>query len=110
MAILLSFGEVISPHMIVREDMETMIISGRSKVGTSVTDQTKVPSKSMMRVQSLALSRRQDPFRVRAWEEEDDDLLKEDEMWGMTGGGVVFLLALLICPRKSGRIVLKMLS
>jgi hypothetical protein len=29
---------------------------------------------------------------------------------GNAGGGVVFLLALFICPRKSGRIVLKMLT
>ena len=43
-------------------------------------------------------------------DEEDDDLLTEDEMWGTAGGGVVFLLALFIRPRKSGRLVLKMLS
>ena len=109
MAILLSFGDVNSPHMIVRENMETLIMSGRSKVGTSVIGQTKVPSKSIVRVQSLAPSRRQFLFRVPEREEEDDDLLKENEMWGMAGGEG-FLLALFICPRKSGRIVLKMLS
>ena len=41
MAILLSFGEVSSPQMIVREDTEAMTISGRCKVGTSVAGQTK---------------------------------------------------------------------
>ena len=46
MAILLSFGEVRSPQMIVREDTEAMTISGRCKVGTSVAGQTKEPSRS----------------------------------------------------------------